>query len=213
MTHTYCDASWNTENQEDMREAVEQSAQVGAELCVVGKQRRLRPHGPPKPPSPPPRPTHIQANGVLTDTTLPDMLKPVVPGDEKGREGRTYWGRGWGGRRDVCREPQGGGDEGASRMVEASRLACLSPRRTSSGAGPAAWECGRQSPGFCRGPPQEAACSSSWPWPCCSRLNRSTFAVWDKREKSCSQPLTDSNAERKQGFVVSIKDNMEFSHS
>lgn len=28
MTHTYCDASWNTENQ-DIREAVEQSAQRG----------------------------------------------------------------------------------------------------------------------------------------------------------------------------------------
>lgn len=109
--------------------------------------------------------------------------------------------------------PREGGDEGASRMVEASQLACLSPRRTSSGAGPAAWECGRQSPGFCRGPPREAACSSSWPGPCCSRPSRSTFAVRDKREKSCSQPLTDSNKDREQGFVVSIKDNMEFSHS
>lgn len=78
-------------------------------------------------------------------------------------------------RRVVCREPQGG--EGVSRMVEASQLACSSPRRTSSGAGPAAWECGRQSPGSCRAPPQEAACSSSWPWPCCSRPSRSTFAV------------------------------------
>lgn len=28
MTHTYCDASWNTENQ-DIKEAVEQSAQRG----------------------------------------------------------------------------------------------------------------------------------------------------------------------------------------
>lgn len=45
-------------------------------------------------------------------------------------------------RRDVCREPQG--DEGASRMVEASRLACWSPRTTSSVAGPAVWECDRQ---------------------------------------------------------------------
>lgn len=71
----------------------------------------------------------------------------------------------------------GGGDEGASRAVEASRLACSSPRRTSSGAGPAAWGCGHRSPGSCQGPPQEVACSSSWPWPCCSRPSQSTFAV------------------------------------
>lgn len=55
---------------------------------MAGRQRRLRPHGLPKPPPLPPRPTHIQANGDSTYTTLPDMLKPVVPGDEKGREGR-----------------------------------------------------------------------------------------------------------------------------
>lgn len=46
------------------------------------------------------------------------MLKPVVPGDKNGREGRggQYWGawvrrrRKWG---DVCQEPQG--VKGASR--------------------------------------------------------------------------------------------------
>lgn len=36
-------------------------------------------------------------------------------------------------------EGEGGG---ASRMGEASRLACWSPRRTSSGAGPGGLECG-----------------------------------------------------------------------
>lgn len=93
MTHTYCDASWNTENQ-DIREAVEQSAQRGQSCAwwegreghdLEGLMGRLNLH-----PSLPPRPTHIQANGVLTYTTLPDMLKPVVPGDEEGREGRGW---------------------------------------------------------------------------------------------------------------------------
>lgn len=70
----------------------------------------------------------------------------------------------------------------ASWMGEASRLACLSPRRTSSGAGPGGLECGRQLPGSCRGPPLGAACSSSWPWPCCSRLSQNTFAGWKKRK-------------------------------
>lgn len=50
MTHTYCDAPWNTENQ-DKGEA--------AELCVVGSQKRLRPRGPRSPPPVPPRPTHL----------------------------------------------------------------------------------------------------------------------------------------------------------
>lgn len=100
MTHTYCDASRNTENQ-DIREAVEQSAeQVGAELRVVGKPRRLRPRRAAlKPPSLPPSPAHVQANGVLSYATLPDMLKPAVPGDEEGGEkgevwGEAYWGHG-----------------------------------------------------------------------------------------------------------------------
>lgn len=123
------------------------------------------------------------------------MLKPAVPGDESGREGRGGEVGGGGHIGDLGEEEEGtfagspmeGGREGgggrwgavkgASRLVEASRLACSSPKRTSSGAGPAVWECGRQSPGSCQGPPQEAACSSSWPWPCCSRPSRSTFAV------------------------------------
>lgn len=55
MTHTYCHASWNSETQEDMREAAEPSVQVGAELGVVGKPRRLQLAGrlPPSHPAPP----------------------------------------------------------------------------------------------------------------------------------------------------------------
>lgn len=68
-------------------------------------------------------------------------------------------------------------------MGEASRLACSSPRRTSSGAGPGGLECGRLLPGSCRGPPPGAACSSSWPWPCCSRPSQNTFAGWGKKKK------------------------------
>lgn len=86
MTHTYCDASWNTENQ-DIREAVEQSVQRG-QSCVWWKGREScnlvgRLHLCSSHPAPP---THKQTK--LAYTTLPDMLKPVVPGDEKEREGR-----------------------------------------------------------------------------------------------------------------------------
>lgn len=84
-THTYCDASWNTENP-DMREAAEQSAE-GAELCVVGRPPSPKPPSHPSHPSQP-HPAHTQANGVLTYRALPDTLKPVVPGDEQGREAR-----------------------------------------------------------------------------------------------------------------------------
>lgn len=77
--------------------------------------------------------------------------------------------------------PGAGSGGGASTMVEASLLACWSPRRTSSVADLAAWECGRQSPGSCRAPPREAACSSSLLWPCYNRPSRSTFAVQEKR--------------------------------
>lgn len=89
-----------TPKNQDIREAVEQSAeQVGAELRVVGKPRRLRPRRAAlKPPSLPPSPAHEQANGVLSYATLqPDMLKPAVPGDEEGGEKGevgAYWGHG-----------------------------------------------------------------------------------------------------------------------
>lgn len=43
-------------------------------------------------------------------------------------------------------------------------------------AGPGAWGCGLLSPGSCQALHLAAACSSSWPWPCCSRQNRSIFA-------------------------------------
>lgn len=61
-----------------MREVAEQSVQVGDKLCVVGKAEEARtschttPH------------SHLSK---WTSTTLPDMLKPAVPGDEKGRDG------------------------------------------------------------------------------------------------------------------------------
>lgn len=116
ITHTYCDASWNTEKPRHKGGGRAECAE-GAELCVVRRQKRPRPRGTLQPPSLPPRPTHIQANVVLTYTTLPDMLKPVVPGGWKGKgregEGRTYWGHGWGGGGEegkggtFCREPQG----------------------------------------------------------------------------------------------------------
>lgn len=67
------------------------------------------------------------------------------------------------------------------RAVAASRLACLSPRRASWEAGPLVWECGLRSPGSCPNRPQGAACSSSWPWPCCNRPSQSTFAAGHKR--------------------------------
>lgn len=178
-----------TPKNQDIREAVEQSAQGGREggRAVRGEKaekaatsrvapKNLRPFPPPL------HPHTSKCSFFLTYTTLPDMLKPVVPGDDKGREG----GRGHIGDMGEEKEEEeegrlpgapGDGREGASRMVEASRLACSSPRRTSSGAGPVAWECGRRSPGSCRALPREAACSSSWPWPCCSRPSRSTFAV------------------------------------
>lgn len=70
-----------------------------------------------------------------------------------------------------------GRDEDNSRTVAASPLACLSPVRTSSGAGPVVWECGLRSPGSCPDLPRGAACSSFWPWPCCNRPSQSTFAV------------------------------------
>lgn len=86
MTHTYCDASWNTEHQ-DMREEAEQSAQrgravrggEGREDCNLMGPLNLHPFLPPT------YLTYTQANGVITYTTLPIMLKPVVPGDERGR--------------------------------------------------------------------------------------------------------------------------------
>lgn len=55
IAHTYCDASWNTKNQEDMREVAEQSVQVGDKLCVVGKAEEARTSSPPATP----HPTHI----------------------------------------------------------------------------------------------------------------------------------------------------------
>lgn len=101
--------------------------------------------------------------------------------EERRGEGEDILGTQVRRRRDVCWDPQGG--EGASAMIKASRLACWSPKRISSGADPAAWECGHRSPGFCQALPQEAACSSSWPWPCCSRPSQSIFAVWEKTQK------------------------------
>lgn len=72
---------------------------------------------------------------------------------------------------------EGGGVDGALGMMKASQLACWSPRTTSSAVDPAAWGCGRRSPGSCRVLPQEAACSSSWPLPCCNLQSQNTFAV------------------------------------
>lgn len=65
----------------------------GAEECIVGRQRRLPP-------------TYKQMEFFLTYTTLPDMLKPVVPGDEKGEE-RGGDGHRWR-RRDIAMGAPGG---------------------------------------------------------------------------------------------------------
>ncbi|MEQ2272583.1 hypothetical protein XENORESO_001160 [Xenotaenia resolanae] len=84
MTHTFYNASWNAKNQ-DIREAVEQSVQTEQSCAWCKGKRGLRPYGhlnhhPAHP--------HTSRMGVLTYTTLPNMLKPVVPRDEKGRKRR-----------------------------------------------------------------------------------------------------------------------------
>lgn len=101
---------------------------------------------------------------------------------------RGWKGKGWGRRKrgHFARNPrwgEGREDENFSRTVEASQLACLSPRKTSYGVGPLVWECGRRSPSSCQGLPPGAACSSSLPLPCCSHPSQSTFAAWEKRKE------------------------------
>lgn len=113
------------------------------------------------------------------------MLKP---GDEnkeaKGGKDWTYWEQlRW--KRGVFLGSQGGGGvEGAPGTMKASQLVCWwSPRTTSSAVCPAVWGCDHQSPDCCRVLPQVAACSSSWPWPCCSLPSRNTFAVQEDKNK------------------------------
>lgn len=82
----------------------------------------------------------------------------------------------WGGRRGRR------GVGGRLPVIAASRLACWSPRSASWEAGPLVWECGLRSLGSYPMRPQGAACSSSWPAPCCSRPSQSTFAAGYERE-------------------------------
>lgn len=114
VTHTYCNASWNEENQ-DLREAVEQCAEE-MEMYEVKRQRGLQPCGHPNLHSSHPTPPTYKQMGVLTYTTLPDMLKPVVPGDEnkeaKGGKDWTYWEQlRW--KRGIFLGSQGGGESRA----------------------------------------------------------------------------------------------------
>lgn len=68
----------------------------GAEECIVGRRRRLPP-------------TYKQMEFLLTYTTLPDTLKPVVPGGGKGGE-RGGDGHRWRRRRrDISMGAPGGG--------------------------------------------------------------------------------------------------------
>lgn len=64
----------------------------------------------------------------------------------------------------------------------ASLPACWSPVTISFGAGLAVWECDPLSLSFCLAQWRAAACSSSLPWPCCSRPSRSTFAVKETKK-------------------------------
>lgn len=173
-------------SQEDMREVAEQSRQVRGGPSCAWWQKESKP----KPPPPPPGPTHTQESD---STTLFGILKPTVPGGEReereGRWVRRRLGRGGG----VLETQVGVGGEGASWMGEASRLACSSPRRTSSGVGPGGLECGRRLPGSCQGPPLGAACSSSLPWPCCSRPSQNTFAGWKKKNIQLKEQKEDFN--------------------